>query len=265
VPLIVGELINSTRTSVGQAIAQRDQETIRRLARSQHEAGADVIDLNAGQSVGQELEDLLWLIEIVEDELGEAVRLAVDTSDPAVMETAIGACSATPLMNSISNEPSKAPLLSIAASCGCEVIGLAMGEAGMPRTADDRLREASSLLEKCTAAGIGPDHLYVDLICMSVASSPEQGVEVLEAVRRLDRELSLKSLVAVSNVSFGLPDRRLLNRMFLAMLVEAGVSGIIVDPTDPKLAEALCAARALVGEDSFCMGYIKHQRAKAKG
>jgi len=262
--LIVGELINSTRKRVGRAIADRDETHIRGLARRQLEAGADVIDLNAGQSMDRELDDLVWLIGVVEDESGPDVRLGIDTSDPDVMAEAIRRCSGAPLMNSISNEPSKAALIEIAAERGCEVIGLAMGEAGMPKSADDRVREAAALVEKCETAGVTRDRLYVDLICMSVASSPEQGREVLGAIRRVKDELGVKPLAAVSNVSFGLPDRRLLNRVFLAMLLEAGLEGAILDPTDPGIAETVCAARALLGNDEYCMEYIRHHRARER-
>ena len=262
--LVVGELVNSTRRRVGGAIADRDETYIRQLARRQSEGGADVIDLNAGQSMDRELEDLLWLVEVVEDELGADVRLGIDTSDPDVMEKAIGKCSEPPLMNSISNEPSKKPLIEMAADCGCDVIGLAMGEAGMPKTVDDRVRETAALVEKCEAAGVDRDKLYVDLICMSVASSLEQGRELLAAIRRVSDELSAKPFVAVSNVSFGLPNRRLLNRTFLSMLIEAGLKGAILDPTDPGISEAICAARALLGSDEYCMDYVRHYRASAQ-
>jgi len=262
--LVVGELINSTRKRVGRALADRDEKHIRGLARRQSESGADVIDLNAGQSMDRELDDLLWLIGLVEDELGSDVRLGIDTADPHVMGKAIAACSESPLMNSVSNEPSKLPLLGIAADCGCDVVGLAMGESGMPKTADDRVRETAALVEKCEKAGVAREKLYVDLICMSVASSPEQGRAVLEAVRRVKEELSVRPLVAVSNVSFGLPNRRLLNRTFLGMLVEAGLAGAILDPTDPGISEAICAARALLGSDEYCMDYIQHHRTASQ-
>jgi len=261
---VVGELINSTRTSVGKAIAERDEAYIRRLAKRQSEAGAHVIDLNAGQSMERELEDLLWLIGVVEDELGPEVCLGIDTSDPDVMEKAIAACSAPPMMNSISNEPTKAPLIALAGESGCDVVGLAMGEAGMPKTADDRVRETAALIEKCETAGVARERLYVDLICMSVASSPEQGRAVLDALRRVKEELAVKPLVAVSNVSFGLPNRRLLNRTFLGMLIEAGLAGAILDPTDQGISETICAARALLGSDEYCMDYIKRHRTASQ-
>lgn len=259
--LIVGELINSTRKRVGQAIADHDEGYIRQLAKRQSEAGADVIDLNAGQSMERELEDLVWLIEIVEDELGSGVRLCIDTSSPDVMAEAIGRCSTLPMMNSISNEGSKAPLFQIAAEHGCDVIGLAMGERGMPRSAQDRVDETVALVEKCEKAGIACDRLYVDLICMSVASSPQQGLAVLEAVRRVREDLSVKPFVAVSNISFGLPNRRLLNRTFLTMLIENGLTGAIIDPTDPGMMEAISASEAVIGADEYCMSYIRRHRA----
>jgi len=87
---------------------------------------------------------------------------------------------------------------------------------------------------------------------------------VLEAVRRVKEELSVRPLVAVSNVSFGLPNRRLLNRTFLGMLVEAGLAGAILDPTDPGISEAICAARALLGSDEYCMDYIQHHRTASQ-
>ncbi|MEE8592784.1 MAG: dihydropteroate synthase [Candidatus Bipolaricaulota bacterium] len=262
--LIIGELINSTRKRVGQAIQDHDEEHIRDLARRQAAAKAGAIDLNAGQSMAREFDDLCWLIELVEDELGPDVRLAIDTSDPDVMAKAIDKCSSSPIINSISNEPAKEPLIRVAAACGCDVIGLAMGEQGMPRTGENRFSETVALVEKCSAAGVDQDRLYVDLVCMSVASSPEQGCELLSAVRKVNDELGVKTLAAVSNVSFGLPNRRLLNRTFLSLLLEAGLAAAILDPTDPGTSDVLCAARALLGSDEYCMEYIQNHRAGEK-
>ena len=258
--LIVGELINSTRRKVGRAIRDRDDSLIRRLARCQMEAGAQVIDLNAGESMEKEVEDLLWLIAVVEEELGPNVRLAIDTSDPKAMVSGLKACSGRPVLNSVSNEKTKESLLELAVQCDADIIGLAMGERGMPKTVKDRISEIRTLLRKCEQVGIDHDRLYMDLICMSVGSSPEQGRAVLDVVRRTKEELGVKTFMAVSNVSFGLPNRRLLNRTYLAMLIEAGLDGVILDPTDTGVMETICAARALTGKDNYCMGYIRYCR-----
>ena len=259
---VIGELINSTRSEITKAIVEKDDALIRRLARTQSEAGAHVIDLNAGQSMENEVRDLQWLIGVVEHELGKDVRLAIDTSNPDAMETGLKACSTPPVINSISNEKGNAGLIKLAAESGAEVIGLAMGEHGMPKTAEDRLEETRALLEKCDHAGLNHERLYVDMICMSVGSGPEQGTQVLQAIQRTKDELGVKTFVAVSNISFGLPNRRLLNRTFLAMLIEAGLDGAIMDSTDKRMMDAICASRALLGLDNYCMQYIKAQKAK---
>jgi len=259
---IIGELINSTRRTVGEAIAEKNDSLIRRLARSQLEAGAQVIDLNAGQSMENEASDLLWLIGVVEDELGKDVRLAIDTSDPEAMEAGLKTCSGRPVINSISNEKGKENLIALAAESEAEVIGLAMGEHGMPKTADDRVEETRALLAKCDRAGLAKERLYVDMICMSVGSGPKQGTQVLHAVRRAKQELGVKTFAAVSNISFGLPNRRLLNRTFLAMLIEAGLDGAIMDPTDRGMMNTVYASRVLLGRDNYCMQYIKQQKSR---
>ena len=259
---IIGELINSTRSEIAKALKEKDEALIRRLARAQVDTGAQVIDLNAGQSMENEVSDLQWLIGVVEDELGKDVRLAIDTSNPEAMEAGLKACSTPPVVNSISNEKKNTRLLKLAAEGAGEVIGLAMGEYGMPKTAEDRLEETRALLEKCDRVGLAAERLYVDMICMSVGSGPEQGRQVLQAIQQTKAELEVKTFIAVSNISFGLPNRRLLNRTFLAMLIEAGLDGAIMDPTDKRMMDTIYTSRALLGLDNYCMQYIKSQKAK---
>lgn len=262
--LIIGELINSSRREVGKAIDNKDDLLIRRLARGQAEAGAQIIDINAGQSMENEVSDLKWLIGVVEDELGRDVRLSIDTSNPDAMEAGLKACSTAPVINSMSNEKKSVRFVELAVESGAEVIGLAMGEHGMPKTAEDRVEETRALLEKCDRAGISHDRLYVDMICMSVGSGIEQGTQALQGVRRVKEELGVKTFAAVSNVSFGLPNRHLLNRTFLAMLIEAGLDGAIMDPTDSGMMNTVYASRTLLGRDNYCMQYIKQQKCRRR-
>ena len=178
------------------------------------------------------------------------------------MEAGLKACSVPPVINSISKEKTNMGLIELAAESGAEVIGLVMGEHSMPKTAEDRVEETRALLEKCDRVGLDHDRLYVDMICMSVGSSPEQGTQVLQVVRRVKRELGVKTFAAVSNVSFGLPNRHPLNRTFLAMLIESGLDGAIMDPTDSGMMNAVYASRALLGRDNYCMQYIKQQKRR---
>lgn len=261
---IIGELLNSSHPKVREAIRNKDEAFIRRLARAQFEAGADGLDLNAAQSMEKEPEDLRWLVEVVQDELGE-VRISLDTANPKAMEVGLRACRARPILNSISNEPSRRPILELAARTEADVIGLPMGKTGMPKTAQARLEEAHALVEACEEVGIDRERLWVDVLCMPVGSNPDQGPAILEAAYRIRKELGVRTLGAVSNISFGLPNRPLLNRSFLPMLVAAGVSVLILNPTDRELMETLVAAWALTGQDSYCMTYIRYHRKKKEG
>ncbi len=260
---VIGELLNSSRKEVQKALQTKDAQTIARLARAQVEAGAGALDLNAAQSMEDEAADLRWMVGVVQKEVGD-VRLAIDTANPEVMEAALEDCHARPIVNSISNEASRASMVELVGSTDAEVIGLAMGKKGMPKTAEDRLQEARALVEMCEAAGISEDRIIVDVLCMSVASDPEQGLASLDGARRISRELQVRTCVAVSNVSFGLPGRAALNRTYLAMAVAAGVNALITDPTRSDVLEALLASEALTGQDAYCMGYIKHYR-RTKG
>ncbi|MBC7099552.1 dihydropteroate synthase [Candidatus Bipolaricaulota bacterium] len=256
---IIGELINSSRAEVRKAIERQDEEVIKGLARGQLEAGADALDLNAAAAMEREPDALRWLVEVVQDELGE-VRLSIDTANPQAMEAGLSACRARPIVNSVSNESSRRPIIELAARAEAEVIGLPMGRAGMPKTAEDRLVEARALVETCQRAGIPKDSLLIDVLCMSVGSNPEQGPAALTAARLIREELGVRTCGAVSNVSFGLPNRKLLNRTYLAMLVAAGVDAVILDPTDPGMRETLLSAEALTGKDRYCMGYLRYHR-----
>lgn len=258
---IIGELINSTRKQVKEALVKKDEAVIRSLARAQIEAGADALDLNAGEVVEKEVENLLWLVKVVQDELGEA-RLSIDTTNPDAMKAALSACRARPIINSVSNEASRKPIFELAAEMEADIIGLPMGKFGMPKTAKERLEEAQALIATCEEFGIEKDRIFIDVLCMAVGSDPTQGVAAFEAVRLLKSELGIRTCGAVSNVSFGLPKRSLLNRTFLAMLISAGLDAAILDPTDEGLRETLLAAEALIGKDRYCLEYIRYHRKK---
>ncbi len=267
--LIIGELLNSTRRGVREALRRRDEGVIRRLARAQVEAGAAVLDVNAAASVDRELEDLEWMIRVVQAELGEGVRLAIDSPNPEAIELGLSLCQGgpgpRPMINSINNDPKlQERLIPLAKEFDAEVIALAMGPGRLPKTAEERLREAERLLEALEAAGIEPERVYIDPLVMAIGTDQEQGRAVLEAVRGIKERwgaLGVKTCVGLSNVSFGLPRRSLINRAFLAMLLAAGLDAALLDPTDRELMDTLRASEALVGLDPYCLRYIKHMRA----
>ena len=259
--LIIGELINSSRKQVKQALERKDEEVIRTLARAQVEAGAHVLDLNAAEMLEKEVEYLVWLVRVVQDEVGD-VKLSIDTSNPEAMEAALSACRTRPIINSVSNEASRREILELAARVEAEVIGLPLGWKGMPRDALGRLEEARELVSRCEERGIGRDRLYIDILCMAVGSDQTQGLAALEAARLVKAELGVRVCGAVSNVSFGLPRRRVLNGAYLAMMIAFGVDAVIMDPTDEGMWETLISAEALAGKDKHCLNYIRCFRGK---
>jgi len=267
--LVIGELLNSTRKKVKQALQGRDEATIRRLARRQVEAGADVLDINTAESMKREIEDLEWIIGLIYDEVGEEVHLSIDSPNPEAIAAGLALCKAQPMVNSISNDPKvQERLIPLLKDHDAEFIGLTMGGGkGMPMTVDDRLREAEQLINSLQAAGVNLERLYIDPLVMTIGSNPEQAPAIIETVRAIKErwgEQGVKTSVGLSNVSFGLPRRSIINRAFLAMLLEAGLDAALIDPTDQGMMDILRASEALLGIDAHCLGYIKYMRGKER-
>ena len=266
--LIIGELLNSTRREVKEALQSRDEATIRRLAREQVEAGADVLDINTATSMEREIEDLEWVISLIYDEVGEGIRLSIDSPNPEAIAAGLALCKTRPMINSINNDPKlQEHLIPLIKEHEADVIGLAMGGKGkgMPKTREDRLKEAEQLITALQNSGIDLSRLYIDPLVMTIGSDQEQAWVVIETVRSIKERwgaLGVKSSVGLSNVSFGLPRRSVINRAFLAMLLEAVLDAALIDPTDKGIMEILRASEALLGIDAYCMQYIKYMRGK---
>ena len=264
--IVLGELINSTRKSVQKALAEKDEATIRRLAREQLEAGADIIDVNTATSMEKEIDDMKWVIGLIYDEVGEDVRIAIDTPNPKAMAAGLKLCKARPLLNSVNNDPRQKELIDIAKGSEGDIVGLPMGgKTAMPKTVEERLEETDILVCTLEQAGIDLNRLYVDTIVMTIGSNQEQGRAVINATREVKRRFGdkgVKTSVGLSNVSFGLPKRTLLNQAFLAMLLEAGLDMAVIDPRDEGMMDILRASEAIIGTDQNCLKYMRHVRSK---
>ena len=264
--IVLGELINSTRKSVQKALAEKDEATIRRLAREQLEAGADIIDVNTATSMEKEIDDMKWVIGLIYDEVGEDVRIAIDTPNPKAMAAGLKLCKARPLLNSVNNDPRQKELIDIAKGSEGDIVGLPMGgKTAMPKTVEERLEETDILVCTLEQAGVGLNRLYVDTIVMTIGSNQEQGRAVINATREVKRRFGdkgVKTSVGLSNVSFGLPKRTLLNQAFLAMLLEAGLDMAVIDPRDEGMMNILRASEAIIGTDQNCLKYMRHVRGK---
>jgi 5-methyltetrahydrofolate--homocysteine methyltransferase len=265
--LVVGELINSTRKSVKAALEAKDEATIRRLAREQVEAGADIIDINTATSMEDEIDDMKWVIGLIHDEVGK-VRLAIDSPNAKAMAAGLELCQERPLINSINNDPRERAFIDIVKSFDGDIIGLPMGgKTGMPKTVEERLEEVDIMVCTLDEAGVDPSRLYIDSIVMTIGSNQEQGRAVIESTREIKKRYGgrgVKTSVGLSNISFGLPHRSLVNQAFLAMLLEAGLDMSFIDPKDIGMMSTLRASEAILGTDTGCLKYIKHVRKLSK-
>jgi 5-methyltetrahydrofolate corrinoid/iron sulfur protein methyltransferase len=254
---VVGELINASRKEVASYIRSRNSYAIQKIAVDQVRGGADYIDVNAGIFSGREPECLKWLVETVQAAVD--VPCSIDSPDPAAITAALSVHKGSPAMiNSISLEENRfQPLLSVVAGTDLNVIALCMSDDGMPETVDERLSRADKLINGLLRNNVALDHIYVDCLLKPVSTDSQSGVAFLSAIRRLTKTVpGVHTICGVSNISFGLPFRRLLNRTFIPMAIAHGLDTAIIDPLDAGVMNAVFAARALAGHDEFCMAYL---------
>ena len=254
--LIVGERINATRKRIGEAITRRDEAVIRREARSQVEAGADYLDVNGGLAGVNEIEALSWLVDTVQDEV--EVPLSLDSADPEALKAALGRVKKTPIVNSINGAPKRIDeIVPLVAEKGTGVVALCMEESRMPETVADRMGIAGKLADAVTSAGVPMSKVYFDPCVLAASTSPGQPAAVMETTREMRKTWpDCHVIYGLSNISFGMPKRSLLNRTFLAMLVACGGDAFVVDPTDPEMRRTLAAANVLTGADEYGMDYL---------
>jgi 5-methyltetrahydrofolate--homocysteine methyltransferase len=262
--LLMGESINGTRKPVAEAIQNRDAEFIRNLAREQVEAGAHVLDVNGGVAGGNEVEDLLWLIDTVMEVTD--TQLMVDSANPEALQAGVRAIvdkgGKVPFINSISGEQSRIDaVLPLVREYKCPVVGLCLSDEGIPPTAEDRFAVAQRLYELCTAEGLPAEDLWVDPLVLAVSADPCAPQVTMDTLRLVKERLPVRTTGGLSNVSFGLPNRPLINRTFVAMCAALGIDGLIVDVRNRQMMATIKAVEALRGEDNFCSGYLKAHRA----
>ena len=256
--IIVGEKINSSISKVAKAIETRDLKFIQDLAMGQVEAGARYLDVNAGTSIMSEVQDIEWLVNTVQEVVD--VPLCIDSPNPEAIKAGIRLCKAQepPMINSITGEKERMEaILPLVAECGGPVIALTSDEGGMPETVEDRLAVAERIYNAVQEYGIGPERLFFDPLVFPLSTSSENGLVFLNAVRSIkERCPGVKTISGLSNISYGLPKRKLINRVFLTLALGAGMDAAIMDPLDKRIMATVRAAEALLNQDDYCMDYL---------
>lgn len=258
---IIGEKINGTRKRVAQAIAQRDTEFIKDLAQKQAEAGSTWLDVNAGTRPDKEPDDLVWLIENIQSVVD--IPLALDSANPDALRIAIQVVNRTPMINSISGEPERLEkILPLVAEHGCEVIALAMDAKKIPETSEKRVEVIEKVLEATRANGVSDDKIYIDPLAMTIATLNQSAVIACDTIRAMHAKYpEVHFTMGLSNISFGMPARRQINRGFLILAMQAGLDSAILDPLDRELQATILTTELLLGRDKHCLNYVRASRA----
>ncbi|MBW1794106.1 MAG: methyltetrahydrofolate cobalamin methyltransferase [Deltaproteobacteria bacterium] len=254
--LIVGEKINTSRKSIAEAVETGDAAFIVRIAREQVAAGAHFIDVNAGTFLKEEVDYLPWLVETVQGAVD--IPLCLDSPNPEALVKALECHKGEPMINSISLEEDRfRNLLPVVTSQPCKVVALCMAQTSMPTTADERTAVASELIERLTKAGVALEKIYVDPLAQPVSVDVTMGSAVLKAIAVImERFPGVNTICGLSNISYGLPARRLVNRTFLTLALAHGLSVAILDPTDKRLMANLLTSEMLLGHDEYCTNFI---------
>jgi 5-methyltetrahydrofolate--homocysteine methyltransferase len=258
--ILVGELINASRKAVAAAIEVEDAYTIKKMAIDQAAAGAAYIDVNAGIFVEREPACLAWMVPRIQSVVD--IPCCIDSPSPEAIEAALTVHKGRAMINSISLERRRFDaLLPLVAGSDLQVVALCMSDDGMPDTADQRLAIADRLVNRLVQHGVAPTDIFVDPLVQPLSTDSSYGIECLVAIRRIMVEFEpVHTICGLSNISYGLPRRRLLNRTFVSMAAASGLDSAIVDPLDKGVMDAISAAAALSGRDDHCLEYIQRHR-----
>ena len=257
--IIIGEKINGSIPSAGKAIAERNEEWIRHLARIQEDANADYLDCCASVNVN-ELETMKWMLDIMQDET--STKICVDSPDPKVCVDALPFCKKPGLVNSVSLEGDKIDVIFPAiADTKWNVVALLSGEQGIPSSVEERMVNFDKLMEQAAKYGIAANRIFVDPLVEGLATNQESLLTFAAVCREIKAKFPQIHITSgLSNISFGLPVRKMLNMAFMTLAMQAGMDSAIVDPTNRDMMGIIYATDALLGNDDFCVEYISAYR-----
>ncbi len=260
--VLIGERINPTgKKKLAAALQSGDLELVRNEALAQVQVGADILDVNVGVAGLDEVTLLPQTVEAVMEVVD--VPLCLDSAKTRALEAALKVYRGKPLINSVNGkEQSLDEVLPLVKQYGAAVIGLTMDDEGIPKDSDQRVAIAHKIVERATILGIPREDIVIDCLALAVGADTSAGLATIEVIRRIKAELGVNQTLGASNVSFGLPDRDLLNSAFMAIAIAAGVTCPIVDVS--KVRPAILAADLALGRDRHAMRYIKAYRQRQK-
>jgi 5-methyltetrahydrofolate--homocysteine methyltransferase len=260
--VIIGEKLNPTGLKkLGQALVEQNFDYVKQLAQRQVAWGAEVLDVNVGHP---QIDEVAIMPKVVEAVLSVVdAPLCIDSNDPKILEAGLKLVPGKPLVNSVNGEEKQlATVLPIVKEHAAAVIGLTIGEEGIPATPEGRLAAAGVIIERAAKMGIPIEDVIIDPLVMTVGHNSNAALVTLKTVELIKKEYGVNISLGASNVSFGLPDRHSVNSAFLALAIQTGVTTAITDPI--KLGSSIKAIDLLLGKDANSMRYLKYFRATEK-
>lgn len=253
---VIGERINPTgKKRFQQALLENDLDFIVDTAVRQMDAGAEILDVNVGHPGVDEVTMLPAVIKAIQAAVD--IPLMLDSSNPAALEAGLRVYNGKAAVNSVNGkEESLKTILPLVKKYGASVVGLALDENGLPDTAEKRIEIAEKILSRAMEAGIPKEDVWIDCLTLTVSAQQEQAEETLRAVETVTRKLGLKTVLGVSNISFGLPNRPLITQTFLIRALQAGLCLPIINPNQTEIMNAIFAYRVLNGEDEASTAYV---------
>jgi 5-methyltetrahydrofolate--homocysteine methyltransferase len=261
-PAVIGERINPTgRKALSEELSKGVFNIVKREAREQTQSGAALIDINVGLPGADEAALMADVVRAVEG--ATDLPLVIDSTDPRAIEAALKEIGGKCLVNSVTGDKERLEsILPLVKKYGAAVVGLTIDGSGIPQTAEERLKIAEKILDACVAHGIPKEDLVIDCLVMTASAEQDQAVETLKAISLIKEKLGLTTSLGISNVSFGLPERPLINATYLAMALGHGLDAAMVNIYDQRIRDAMAAGAVLTGRDVRADSYVKAYKKK---
>ncbi len=259
--IVIGEKINGTRKAVESAILGRNSDFIKQLVISQVEAGSHYLDVNAGTSPEREPDDFAWLVETIQEVTD--VPLCLDSANPKALKAGLELINETPIINSVSGEkPRIENVLPLAFEYKTGLILLALDDkVGIPDTCKGRMEIVHRLVCLAKDGGLKEDQLFVDPLVTAISTGDTNALITYDSIREISETYPKAHITCgLSNISYGMPLRSLINQTFMSMCIQAGLDSAIVDPNDHNLMGVVMTAEMLLGKDKFCQHFNRAYR-----
>ncbi len=253
---IIGEKLNGFIPAVGKAIKARDEAFLKEYVIAQENAGANYLDVCAAVDNDVEVDTLSWMIRIAEE--NSTLSVCIDSANPNTIATVLPQCKRSGIVNSVSMESGKIEtIFPLIADTDWKCVALLCSNSGIPDSVEDRIKIFEDILDQAKAYGISEDRLFIDPIVRTLSTDETALTTFAECTREIRKRSKAVHVVSgLSNISYGLPARTLINHAFLILAMQSGMDSAILDPTDRTMIGLLHATQALLGEDEYCMDYI---------